>query len=91
MTTFTLIFLVMPNLNITCTCISSAMSSDQEFVSMINFIDEKLAEIDNILAFIASNKLNKTEKDRINQDLKQLYSTVKEARAILDEMVFQFD
>ena len=46
------------------------MSSDQEFVSMINFIDEKLAEIDNILAFIASNKLNKTEKDRINQDLK---------------------
>ena len=67
------------------------MSSYQEFVSMINFIDEKLAEIDNILAFIASNKLNKTEKDRINQDLKQLYSTVKEARVILDEMVFQFD
>ena len=50
------------------------MSSDQEFVSMINFIDEKLAEIDNILAFIASNKLNKTEKDRINQDLKPLHS-----------------
>ena len=67
------------------------MSSDQEFVSMINFIDEKLAEIDNILAFIASNKLNKTEKDRINQDLKQLYSMAKEARAILDEMVFHFD
>ena len=37
---------------------------------MINFIDEKLAEIDNILAFTASNNLNKTEKDRINQDLK---------------------
>ena len=67
------------------------MSSDQQFVSMINFIDEKLAEIDNILVFIASNKLNKTEKDRINQDLKQLYSTVKEARVILGEMVFQFD
>ena len=67
------------------------MSSDHEFVSMINFIDEKLAEIDNILAFVASNTLNKTEQDRINQDLKQLYSTVKEARAILDEMVFHFD
>ena len=89
MMSFTLTFLVMPNLHITC--ISSAMSPDQQFVSVINLIDEKLAEIDNILAFIASNKLNKTEKDRINQDLKQLYSMVKEARAILDEMVFQFD
>ena len=67
------------------------MSSDQQFVSMVNFIDEKLVEIDNILRFVASNELSKTEKDRINQDLKQLYSTVKEARAILDVMVFQFD
>ena len=67
------------------------MSSDQQFVSMVNFIDEKLVEIDNILRFVASNELSKTEKDRINQDLKQLYSTVKEARAILDIMVFQFD
>ena len=67
------------------------MSSDEQFVSMVNFIDEKLAEINNILRFVASNELSKTEKDRINQDLKQLYSTVKEARAILDVMVFQFD
>ena len=67
------------------------MSSDQQFVSMVNFIDEKLVEIDNILRFVASNELSKTEKDRINQDLKQLYNTVKEARAILDVMVFQFD
>ena len=66
------------------------MSSDQQFVSMVNFIDEKLAEIDNILRSVASNELSKTEKDRINQDLKQLYGTVKEARAILDVMVFQF-
>ena len=67
------------------------MSSDQQFVSMVNFIDEKLVEIDNILKFVASNEISKTEKDRINQDLKQLYSTVKEARVILDVMVFQFD
>ena len=67
------------------------MLSDQQFVSMVNFIDEKLAEIDNILRFVASNEVSKTEKDRINQDLKQLYSTVKEARAILDVIVFQFD
>ena len=66
-------------------------SSDQQFVSMVNFIDGKLAEIDNILRFAASNELSKSEKDRINQDLKQLYSTVKEARAILDFMVFQVD
>ena len=58
---------------------------------MINFIDEKLAEIDNILAYIYENTLNKSQKDAVNKDLRELYRTVKETRAMLDEMVLDFE
>ena len=64
----------------------------REIYSLPRYIKDKETEIRNTLGFVCTtHNLKTSEKNDVNQDLKELYAQLKQAHDLLDEYIEDLD
>ena len=64
----------------------------REIYSLLRYITDKETEIRNTLGFVrTTHNLKKSEKNDVNQDLKELYVQLKQAYDLLDKYIKDSD